>query len=66
MAEVTYQVVRRYRDHQFYNIMAVGLTLDEAQRHCSDPGTSSSTCTTVEGRARTATFGPWFDGYEEE
>jgi len=38
-----------------------GLTLDEAQAHCNDPETSSSTCTSnrVKGGWQ------WFDGYEE-
>lgn len=43
-----------------------GLTLEEAQEHCSDPETSSSTCELPENVERTETYGPWFDGYEEE
>ena len=43
-----------------------GLTLEEAQAHCNDPETSSSTCTKSAGRKRTKTYGPWFDGYEKE
>jgi hypothetical protein len=43
-----------------------GLTLEEAKEHCSDPDTSSRTCTTDEGMELTAKRGPWFDGYDEE
>ncbi len=42
-----------------------GLTLEQAQAHCQDPETSSSTCTTAAGKRRTKTMGRWFDGYEE-
>jgi hypothetical protein len=42
-----------------------GLTLEEAQAHCSDPETSSSTCKLPENVKRTEDFGPWFDGYDE-
>jgi hypothetical protein len=43
-----------------------GLTLEQAQKHCSDPETSSSTCTKSAGKARTKRMGAWFDGYEHE
>lgn len=43
-----------------------GLTLEQAQAHCGDRETSSTTCTTAIGRRRTKTYGPWFDGYERE
>jgi hypothetical protein len=42
-----------------------GLTLEEAQAHCRDPETSSSTCTKYAGLHRTELLGRWFDGYEE-
>ncbi len=41
-----------------------GLTLEEAQEHCQDIQTSSSTCTTYAGKQRTKTMGDWFDAYE--
>lgn len=41
-------------------------TLEEAQAHCNDPETSSSTATSAPARRRTEQRGPWFDGYEEE
>ena len=40
-------------------------TPKEAQAHCKDPDTSSSTCYTSKARARTKAKGPWFDGYQE-
>ena len=43
-----------------------GLTLEQAQAHCSDPETSSSTATSATARRRTERRGPWFDGYTEE
>jgi len=46
--------------------IARGLTLAEARAHCSDPETSSSTCTKAAGKRRTAAIGPWFDGYTRE
>ncbi len=42
-----------------------GLTLAEAQAHCHDPETSSSTATGATARRRTKQHGKWFDCYEE-
>jgi len=64
---MTYQIVRGYRDHpEKRRVIKRGLSLEEAQAHCSDPETSSSTCTSAAGKRRTERFGPWFDGYDEE
>jgi hypothetical protein len=61
-----YKIVRFYRaDGVPRRTIRTGLTLEEAQAHCRDPETSSSTCTTSAGKARTKRLGPWFDGYEE-
>jgi hypothetical protein len=58
-----YKVIR----HFFYSNRKVtvktGLTLEAAQAHCSDPETSSSTCTKSLGKQRTRKHGPWFDSY---
>lgn len=63
----TYKIIRFYqRDDQPKRVIKRGLTLEEAQAHCRDPETSSSTCTSSEGRRRTEERGPWFDGYDEE
>jgi hypothetical protein len=59
-----YNVVRMYF-RGGHRIIKRGVTLDEAQAHCKDPETSSSTCTSSTGRRRTRERGPWFDGYEE-
>jgi hypothetical protein len=62
-----YKVVRMYQN-RWPNKRTIrrGLTLAEAQAHCSDPETSSSTTTSAAGKARTSRLGPWFDGYERQ
>ena len=42
-----------------------GLTLEQAQVHCQNPETSSSTATSAKAKRRTKLRGPWFDGYRE-
>ena len=61
----TYRIVRHYFRGGRRTIKR-GLTLGQAQAHCSDPETSSSTCTRYAGRARTRRLGAWFDGYAQE
>jgi hypothetical protein len=61
-----YKVVRSYRSTYSKRIVKSGLTLEEAQAHCSNPETSSSTCRSARGKARTKQLGAWFDGYDEE
>jgi hypothetical protein len=61
-----YNIVRFYRDAAIRRrVIEERVTLEEAQAHCSDPETSSSTCTNKTGKARTRRVGPWFDGYEQ-
>jgi len=60
-----YKIVRMYFQGGS-RVIKRGLTLEEAQKHCSDPQTSSSTCTTAVGKARTRRMGPWFDGYTDK
>jgi hypothetical protein len=63
----TYKVVRMFRrDDVRSKTIKTGLTLAEAQAHCKDPETSSSTCSSLEGLQRTCEMGLWFDGYDEE
>ena len=54
----TYKIMRYGFDLE-PEVQRTGLTLEEAQEHCSDPETSSTTATDPEP-------GQWFDGYEEE
>lgn len=63
---MSYKIVRNYFNNRSPSTVKRGLSLNEAQEHCQDPETSSSTCTNSEGRQRTKNFGQWFDGYTEE
>jgi hypothetical protein len=63
--ERIYRVIRFYFNRPGYKRTILDrLTLSEAQAHCSDPETSSLTCTKAAGKARTRKVGPWFDGYD--
>ena len=63
---MSYKIIRFYFNRPGYRrTIARGLTLEEAQRHCSDPETSSSTFKLPVNRRRTRQQGPWFDGYDE-
>lgn len=62
-----YKIVRMYFDRNVpRRTIKRGLTLEQAQEHCSDPETSSETCTKYANKRRTERFGPWFDGYTAE
>lgn len=61
----TYKVVRMYYKGGKRTIKT-GLSLEEAQAHCEDPETSSTTCRKWVNRRRTKKFGMWFDGYTSE
>jgi hypothetical protein len=68
---MTYKIVRHFfkghrRTFIHRQTLMTGLTLEEAQEHCSHPETSSVTCTTPEGKALTKASGPWFDTYYQE
>lgn len=61
-----YKVIRFYFNRPGHRrTIETGLTLAQAQLHCNDPETSSSTCRKPANRRRTRRAGPWFDGYEE-
>lgn len=62
---MAYKIVRFYFKGGS-RVIVRGLTLEEAQQHCQDPETSSSTCTKYHNRQRTKRLGPWFDGYTED
>lgn len=67
---MTYKIVRSfYReqvDGRIKRTIKKGLTLEEAQAHCSNPETSSSTAKLPKQVAYTKRHGPWFDGYDKE
>lgn len=63
---MTYKVIRMFQGGHAPYTVKTGLTLEEAQAHCSDPETSSSTATGQDERFLTERYGPWFDGYEDE
>lgn len=64
---MAYKIVRFFQDsNKSSRTVARGLSLEDAQAHCKDPETSSSTCTSAEGRRRTRQHGPWFEGYDKE
>jgi len=60
-----WKVVRYFYDGGHRTIKS-GLTLAQAQKHCSDPETSSSTATGAAARRITRQHGRWFDGYTED
>lgn len=63
----TYRIVRMYFHKRGPGrTIKTGLTLEQAQEHCSNPETSSSTCTSSVGKRRTRRVGPWFDGYADD
>lgn len=63
----TYRIVRFYeRTTISSRTIRRGLTLEEAQAHCSDPEYSSKTATSKTAKERTRKHGPWFDGFYRE
>jgi hypothetical protein len=64
--QTTYMIVRFYFGQHDPEIVDTGLSLEDAQAHCRDPETSSSTALGQEAANRTLHKGDWFEGYEEE
>lgn len=62
---MSYKVVRFFQNGG-KRVIKSGLTLEQAQEHCNDPETSSSTAKSAAAKRRTETHGLWFDGYTEE
>jgi hypothetical protein len=62
----TFKIVRHYQRSYGRKVVQRGLTLAEAQAHCSSPESSSRKCTNAAGRKRTRLKGEWFDGYYPE
>ena len=61
-----YKITRLFFEDIRPRTIKKGLTLEEAQKHCQDPETSSSTCTSAKRKAYTKSHGPWFDAYDDE
>lgn len=59
-----YKIVRVYFRNNKRRVIKTRVTLEEAQAHCSDPETSSSTCVGKAGKACTRRNGDWFDTYD--
>lgn len=67
MSTNTYRIVRHFFDKPTSRRgLPSGLTLEQAQAHCQDLNTSSSTAWTTSAIQRTKRYGAWFDGYEQE
>jgi len=61
-----FNVVRMYfNDELSSEVIKSHVTIEDAQIHCRDQETSSSTCEGITGIERTAKYGAWFDGYVE-
>jgi hypothetical protein len=59
-----YQIIRFYESGK-REVIARGVTLVDAQRHCNDPETSSRTATSEAAKTLTERYGRWFDAYQE-
>ena len=63
---MAYTIVRNYFSKSGRGRVIIrGLTLEEAQAHCSNPETSSKTATSAKARAITRRNGAWFDSYTD-
>ena len=58
--------IYRYYMNRLRRKINDGLTLEQAQEHCTNPETSSQTCRLAKNKQRTKKLGPWFDGYTAE
>jgi hypothetical protein len=60
-----YRIIRFYANGKSRTLKR-GLTLEQAQKHCSDPETSSKTAVLPLAKARTKKCGEWFEGYTKD
>jgi hypothetical protein len=60
-----FKVIRIFERSGYKKTILRCVTEEIAQLHCRSRETSSMTCTTSNGKRRTARFGPWKDVYEE-
>jgi hypothetical protein len=62
-----YKIVRMYfNDDINTKTIKRNLSLKEAQKHCRDKETSSSTCTLEKNLNHTKKYGAWFDGFTNQ
>ena len=67
-----YKIVRMYQNHRRTRTMRRNLTLEQAQKHCQDPETSSKTAKSACNGSERAIQNwhekqkHWFDGYTEQ
>ena len=59
-----YYILRVFKGDKPSRKVRKGLTLEEAQTHCSDPESHSDTCTTAAGKRRTRLYGGWMDCFD--
>jgi len=64
--DARYKIVRMYNKGHRSHTIKRGLSLADAQAHCKNPETSSSTATSKSNVARTQRMGHWFDGYDHD
>lgn len=62
----TYSVIRFYREDHPQEVIATGLTREEAQEMCSSDDGHSSTCGSEEGLRALLVRGDWFLGFRKE
>jgi len=63
---MTYKILRVYFEDRDSITIDSGLSLEQAQEHCQNPQTSSSTCTDPDEVEHTRICGAWFDCYTSE
>jgi len=63
MSKEIYDIVRVYFEDVPSKTIREGLSLKEAQEHCSDKETASKTCTGFDAVSHTEKYGPWFDSF---
>ena len=59
-----YKIVRFFLNGSRKRTIETGVSLEEAQKHTTNPESSYKTCKKPEGRRRTREHGPWFDGFQ--
>jgi hypothetical protein len=64
--KTTYKITRCFFRNDEREVIATGLTLEEAKTYCANPNTSSKTATGSAERALTRERGPWFDTFYNE